>query len=383
MIYLKVFFPVRTTGFLKVCFATLLGFQSLFLSGTVWGQGAEAYKWSVQYLIDQSQPVFGRTQKFFPRHNRGLAISPDGRFLYAGYNRSSTNPASSKSREEIGEVRKIDLNVVDYEKATIRVLVGPRGKSIAVDDEGHVYLASGGVNGGVIAVYDADLLHKELEIATNGCEGVAVTREGGDFVLYGTEREGGILNRWLLKKNGRTIVDATPNGLGGTGRLAIPEAVRLCGVAVDGKGRVVIADPEAGKVFRVDKNGANLESVEIKTPGALAFDGEKCFVTQALEREITILDGNLSVLGTLNVPWEELELSPTGNNHTGALSGIAVVPGGKGFYVANEGGQTPNQKSTYGRKDEFTDFVNGKVYMDSMNDDNEPVLHAVPVVAAP
>ena len=276
-------------------------------------------------------------------------------------------------------MRKIDLKNADYELATVRLLVGPRGKAIAVDDEGRVYMA----NGTNIAIYDEELAVRQFAIPINGCEGVAAVREGGHLILYATERGTGMLDRWVLEKTGKAISDATPDGLGGTGQCAITGAKSLRGMAVDGKGRIWMADIEAGKVFRVDKNGSNLESVDVRTPMALALDGDKCYVTQYLNREITILDGNLAVVGTLSVPWEELELSASGNNHTGALAGIVVVPGGKGFYVANEGGQTANQKSTYGRRDAFTDIVNGKLYMDAQNDDNEPILHAVPVVAAP
>src|SRR6266853_5156778 len=57
--------------------------------GLDWNAAAgDAYKWSVQYLIDNSRTVFGRPQKVSPRHNRGLAISPDGKYLYAGYHHS-------------------------------------------------------------------------------------------------------------------------------------------------------------------------------------------------------------------------------------------------------------------------------------------------------
>src|SRR5438067_787175 len=65
----------------------------------------EAYKWSVQYLIDNSQPIFERSQKVFPRHCRGLALTPDGHFLYVGYNHSFNSS---------GEVRKIDVRIADY-----------------------------------------------------------------------------------------------------------------------------------------------------------------------------------------------------------------------------------------------------------------------------
>lgn len=380
MIYLQVSSPCRKPDLLKICTAVFIALLLSCLRGTASGQGVEAYKWSVQYIIDQSQPVFGRPQVYFPRQNRGLAVSPDGRYLYAGYNRSGSHPSQHKEYEDAGEVRKIDLRVSDYVDATLRIVVGPRGKAIAVDDEGRVYLA----NGSNIAIYDGNLSEKELEIPTSDCEGVAVTREGGSLVLYSTERKTGILNRWILQKTGRKISDATLNGFAdGTGQLTIQGARNLRGIALDRKGRIWIADFEGGKVFRVDKNGSNLAFVEVQMPLALSFDGEKCYVTQYTKDEITIIDENLNPIGTLSVPWAELELSATGNEHTGGLAGIAVIPGGKGFYVANEGGQTANQKSTYGRRDQYTDFVNGKLYMDCQNDDNEPILHAVPVVSAP
>jgi hypothetical protein len=85
------------------------------------------------------------------------------------------------------------------------------------------------------------------------------------------------------------------------------------------------------------------------------------------------------VTGNLSVPWEELELAPYGNNRTGGLCGIAVIPGNKGFYVVNEHGQTSNQKSTYGRQDQNSETVDGKFYIDAFQDDNEPILRAVPV----
>lgn len=358
-------------------FALLFALLSFLPAGFVLGESAEAYKWSVQYLIDQSQPVFGRSQLFFPRHNRGLALSPDGRFLYAGYNRSSNHPDRAKPYEDTGEVRKIDLRIADYEKATVHQLIGPRGKAIAVDDEGHVYLAEGSS----IDVYDSDLANIQTSIQTKECEGVAVTRERGSLVLYGSDRKAGTLSRWVLEKKEGQIFAAKAEGLAKDGQVGITGAKSLRGIAIDSKGRIWMADAAADKIFRIDRDGTNLASVDVKTPLYIAFDGAKCFVTQDLAREITILDENMTVTGSLSVPWEELEVSPLGNNHQGALSGIAVLPGGKGFFVANEGGQTANQKSTYGRPDKFTDFVGGKLYIDCTNDDNEPIFHAVPVTS--
>ena len=56
-----------------------------------------------------------------------------------------------------------------------------------------------------------------------------------------------------------------------------------------------------------------------------------------------------------------------------------MIPGGKGFFVANEHGQTANQKSTYGRTDQNSEVIEGKLYTDAFQDDNDPILRAVPV----
>jgi DNA-binding beta-propeller fold protein YncE len=340
----------------------------------------QAYKWSVQYLIDNSQPVFGRSQGVYPRGNRGLAISPDGNFLYVGYEQSFNDgpalPSKNSRMTNAGEVRKIDLRIADYEDATKAVLPYCRGKAIAVDDQNRVYLA----DGKSIDVYDAGLQKVLLSIPMEVCDGVAVAHEGGDTVLYATEREKGELHRFLIDTRfGSGGCEATPAGLGGNGVLAIQGANSLRGVAVDPKGRIWMADVEANRVFRVDADGSNLASVEVRKPIAIAFFNDTALVTRYTDMQIALVSMDLVVSGNLSVPWEELELAPYGNNHDGALSGIAVIPGAKGFYVSNEHGQTSNQKSTYGRTDQNSQVIGGKLYTDAFQDDNEPILRAIPV----
>jgi len=340
----------------------------------------QAYKWSVQYLIDNSQSVFGRSQEVYPRANRALAISPDGNYLYAGYHQSFNQGyqlASKNSRlTNSGEVRKIDLRVADYEDATKAVLQFHQAKAIAVDDQNRVYLA----DGRTIEVYDADLANQLLSIPMDDCNGVATTREGGETVLYASERTKGELHRFLIDTRILSSGSkATAAGLGGNGVMAIPGAKSLRGVAVDPKGRIWIADEEAGKVYRVETDGSNLASVDVRKPLAIAFYDDTALVTRGTDMEIALITMDMVVSGNLSVPWEELELAPVGNNRDGALAGIAVIPGGKGFFVANEHGQTSNQKSTYGRTDQNSEVIDGKLYTDAFQDDNEPILRAVPV----
>jgi hypothetical protein len=158
----------------------------------------------------------------------------------------------------------------------------------------------------------------------------------------------------------------------------VPGAADLRGIEVDGLGNIWVCDIGGDKVFRVRKDGKAVKSVDVESPIDLGFDGERAFITRWTDRKITVVDKDLIVIGDLHVPWDELALSPLGNNQTGALSGIVTVPG-KGFFVTNEGGQTANQISTYGKVDDHSDVVDGVLVRDARTDDNDPILKATSV----
>ena len=360
--------PSRLKNFLTVTRPTFALCAALLLS-TRPASAGDAYKWTVQYLIDQSRSVFGHPQKISPRHNRGLAISADGKFLYAGYHHSA---------DGIGEVRRIQIDVADFERATVALLSGVLAKGIATDDKGRVYIC----DTSAIQVYDAALETRLLRIPAGTVDSVATAREGGDLVLYGSDRDDGTLSRWVLKENGNGLSGATLGGFGGSGVFKVPGAVDLRGVKVDAKGNLWVVDLKGSKVFKMKADGSDVKSVEVKGPMDVAIDGQRVLVTRWYDRAITVLDDELNVLGSLSVPWEELELSPFGNNHDGRLSGIVTVPG-KGFFVANERGQTANQKSTYGRIDKDSDLIDEKLFRDATHDDNEPILRGTEVSTAP
>lgn len=321
--------------------------------------------WSVQYLIDQSQ----NSQFNGPRDNRGLALSPDGRYLYAGYN----NPSSGINPYQ---VRKIDTGQPDYNDATIAVLNGFRGKAIATDDLGRVYLAEG-TN---ISIYNADLNTPLFTISgLNAVEGVAVTREGSDLALYATDRTSKTLTRWALTEDGSNLTGATQAGLGGSGQILVAAAVNLRGVEVDPSGKIWMADYGGNKVFRVNNDGTGLAFAAVTKPIDIGFDDAQAFVTQYTARTISVLQqSDMSIATTLTPPWADLKLDPDGQSAGGALSGIAMGPGSF-FYVANEAGQTANEKSTYGRTDEQSGFIGSESYTDLTHDDNDPILK----IAAP
>jgi len=334
---------------------------------------SDQYRWSVQYLIDQSQPVFGRSQVTAPRGIRGLAISPDRRFLYASYLWSPTTKGYWKP---LTEIRKIEIAEPDYEKATVALLPGAIAKALAVDDGGRVYAAEGNN----IHIYDGDLAHELFSIPTSTCDGVAATREGSTTVLYASERERGSLRRFEITADSSGAVSKVKQTgfQNGAGEFQIPGANSLRGVAVDSHGRIWVTDLGANCVYRVDPNGKDLKSLKLHSPIAIAFDGPKGYVALWRDREVAIINDEMGVFGALAAPWAELEISALGNNHQAALAGIAVDPG-KGFWTANEHGQTAGQKSTYGRVDKYSKVVGKKLYTDYENDDNEPILHAVVV----
>lgn len=326
---------------------------------------SDAYKWSVQYLIDNSRTVFGRPQKVSPRHNRGLAISPDGKYLYAGYLHSFNNS---------GEVRRLRIDAADYDRATEAILPGVGGRALATDDKGRVYIC----DEASVLVYDAGLEQRQLRIPSTVREGIATAREGGQLVLYATDRQEGTISRYVIEEAGPLVLAANLEGFDGSGVFKVPGANDLRGVKVDAKGNLWVADLNGGKVFRIGPGGKELKSVPVPAAIDIAIDGGRILVSRSTERILTVLDDEVNVLGTLSIPWEELALSPYGNNRSGALGGIVALPG-KGFFVTNEGGQTAGLHSTYGRIDDHSDTAKGKKYRDVFGDDNDPILRATEV----
>lgn len=345
--------------------AVLLVLVVTFIPPNATADPLDNLNWSVQYMIDQSQTVLGTNQFTQPRDNRGLAISPDGRYLYAGYN----NPTAGY------EVRKIDVTQPDYTDATVAHLVGvSRGKAIAVDDVGRVYLA----DGSAIKIYDANLTTLQRTITVTKGEGVAVVRSGGQLVLYSSDRTTGKLTRRLLSESGGSIVgDSLDASFGVGGEILLSPDLR--GVEVDAQGRIWVADMDSNSVYVVAPNGLAYSTVSVRSPMDIAFCGGSALVSRYTDMFLSRFSvATLLPAGAdLTVPLGALELTatPVTGAH-GALSGLVVSANGT-LYVAGEGINTAGERSTYGRVDGESGWLGGKFYTDLTHDDNDPILRAV------
>jgi len=338
--------------------------------------------WTVQYMIDNSQmsqPTGGYLQTTEPRDNRGLALSPDGNFLYAGYN----------SRNGGGEVRRIDMTKTSYTDATVAVLPGHRGKAIATDDLGRVYLG----DGNQVAIYDANLTTLLATVpGFTAAEGISVDRRNGQLSLYVTDRGNGTNPTSLSQFTVQEGVGDAITAIGSQANLTPSGATELRGVEVDPSGNVWAADFGASAIYELvtATNSTNTFN-GINTPMDIAFDDAHAFVTQYKNRQITILDPSSgTAVATVTPPWGTLALDPDGQSqHTssppppgqpdlapgnGALSGIDIAGGL--LYVTNEAGQTENGRSLWGALDSASGIAGGIQYTDLNQDDNEPILVA-------
>src|SRR5207237_3891665 len=108
----------------------------------------------------------------------------------------------------------------------------------------------------------AALEQRQLRIPVTVCEGVATAREGGQLVLYATDREEATLSRYVLQESGSSVTAATLSGFDGSGVMKVPGAYDLRGVKVDAKGNIWMADLKGGKVFRIGAGGKGVEWVD-------------------------------------------------------------------------------------------------------------------------
>jgi DNA-binding beta-propeller fold protein YncE len=292
--------------------------------------------------VDADDVVAGLNQSTAPRNNRGLALSPDERFLYLSYILNKYL------------VRKIDLSVADpadNHNAVVAQLILPSGsqpaRDIATDDRGRVYLALGDK----IEIYNANLQTPPLHTISGftACEGVAVRREKGKLAVYATDRLDKTLERFVLIDGaGEAIIPSRQGGLDGDGEVTIAGANSPAGLDLGKHGSVWIADAGKGKVYRVNAAGKTADSTVVERAMDVAIDTTRgeVFVSQYTRRTIKVLNiNNGKIKRTLAPPAAGLKVSLDGETRFGALCGIDVASCPQALlsprlYVANEKGRS-------------------------------------------
>lgn len=358
---------------------------------------AAANGWAVQYWVDADTAPAGYccTQFDKPTDNRGLALSPTGQYLYAGYNTGNTDDPNVPLGSQ-GEVRMIDtLGPALGETAVVHFLYGYRGKAIATDPQGRVYLAEGlhesigtgpfnpetGEFGNVsdldrqVVIFNSTLTTLLFSFGSTGApsathyccfpagarpEGVTVIQQGTTLVLYITDRNRNVVYKFT------TPVSSTSWTF--QGETPVAGAASLRGIEVDPAGRIWIADPNIGTdpvsgfPLASGPGGVFILNSDLTfntfrpVPGALdvAFDAVNAFVTQGPNlagSEISVISHAAPAFAPgatlLRPPYESLNIDPNFNAERGIdprLSGIVVAcpiyrsnPPVPGFYVADEG----------------------------------------------
>jgi len=298
--------------------------------------------WSVAHIVDVDDEIFGIDQSAIadgtPRDNRGLALSPNKRFLYLGYNTPSDNRV----------VRKIDLSVSDPANnhgAVVAQLKLPAGtqpaRDIATDDRGRVYLA----RGPKIEVYNPNLQTPPLHtiFGFTACEGVTARRENGILVVYATDRLDKTLERFVLVEGaGEAIASSSKAVLDGDGEVRIIGASSPRGLDIANDGTAWIADVGRSRVYRVNAAGKTVDSTGVSSAMDIAIDAARgeVYVSQFTLRTIKVLNlGTGKIKRTLTPPAADLKVDLDGETGSGALCGIDVGSCQR-VYVANEQGRS-------------------------------------------
>lgn len=348
-------------------------------------------RWAVESIVDNDDAPFGLGQGATgePRSVRGLAVSPDGAYLYLAYNQHK-------------QVRKIALNVpnpadscdavaelhFDGSRCSTGGYTGTclpdsldNPKAVATDDVGRVYAT----RSTEIHIFDANLTGRLLAITgfatTNG---VDVRRlDAGNVLLYASDRGTDQLYRMVVSEatiaaggsiTRASVLDATFDGDGvvHVGTDAAGAATNnLRGLTADVDGNVWAAESDGTLFHVVPAPGDGASTVTKRAlSGAfdVAIDGDQVFVSSSA-RGVTVIDRNdiNTVIGTLSTPTGARGLAPAGS-----AAGIDVLSGAA-IFVAIEGGTSSpaSSESSFNNTN-----CGGSDPFSYSDDDNDPILVA-------
>ncbi len=346
-------------------------------------------EWGVQNIVDDDDAPFGIGQgpgAGEPRSLRGLALSPDGQFLYLGYNQHR-------------QIRKIDLSFPDPADSCAVVAEvhfnsascsagGYTGtclpdaldnpKALATDDTGRVWAT----RSTAIQVFDANLTTLLLSITgfttTNGIH--VARRDGSSFYVYAADRGTDEVYRMIVDETtiagGGSVARATVldpafdgDGIVHVGLDSAGAATNdMRGLASDADGNVWVAEND-GTLFLISPDGSTVSKRALAGAFDVAIDGDHVLVSTD-GRTVTVIDRNdiNSVIATLTPPLGSLLLEPA----VGSATGIDVIPGQAIFMAIEEGSSSPQSAES-----SFSNVnCDGADPNPVADDDNDPILIA-------
>lgn len=373
---------------MKRCFVALwaCGLSSGLVGAARADLNLNTSTWSVAHIVNTDMtlcfadanfpPTICVDQFFGPRNNRGVAVSPNGAFLYLGYG----DPGSFVRKVATGQAPAANNTAV---VAQLKLVVDPLApgqtwaKSIATDDTGRVYFTQDVV----IQVYDPNLTTRLLTITgfshTNGVHVVRPVAGQPTLYVYRTERGAstGQLARMALDETtafgGGTVafssvVDTSFGSAGFVDLVTSTPATDVRGLATDAGGDIWVAD-HGGTVFRVSSSGSILSTVAVPQAFDVYVDGNQVFVTQNVSATVAVIDRTTLVVDPAPIiPFAGLSLLTPPGISDSTLGGIDGVPG-VALYTANEAGDSIDPSP----------FRTG-----ATDDDDEPVLRLQPATVA-
>jgi hypothetical protein len=261
-----------------------------------------------------------------PRDTRGIAVDMAEQNLYLGYNNLSCGGE--------GPVRKVGIASQNVDAS-----VPHRGKCITVDDANRIYV---GYTGSIL-VYTADLLPLYVIPIPGTCEGLTVKREAGVLALYATNKSASLIYRWELVENGTLISSHTAAGLDGDGEMALPSsAVR--GIAVAADGRILVAHPAGGEIFRMNSDGSDFASFPFVEPYYIAMLDNQFVVSNGYSNTLNLVDfSSMQLISIITPPWADLGIvQPVSGYGNDSVTGVIPTPAADGFYFVLEHGDMEN-----------------------------------------
>jgi DNA-binding beta-propeller fold protein YncE len=302
-----------------VLLALFLASLGLFTLLMRWDRAPRAGLPEVLGSSTKSAPTFDRTLAAVDRP-LAMALSPDGSRLYVAEGAGS-----------------YAVKVFDAKGAALGELAPPhttegtrQPMGIAVAPDGSVYVADRRLN--QVLIFNADGTYRDTFRPAGFGQwsplGVAIDSDGQIYVSEATDTPGAERHRvYVLRPDGTLIRWFGQKGAA-AGDLMFPSDL-----AIDGKGRIWVADITGVKVFgsdgvylfRLGSEGAS----GVALPGGLAYSDGKIYATDTVSHRAIVVDA------TADTPEFKAQFGEAGFGKGQLRYPAGIVVSGSRIYIAN------------------------------------------------